>query len=93
MSANLLRLVVGSLNLTPVFAPTTTAYTAATKDSSVTVIAYPESDNATVAITVGGTTVTNGDYAPLAVGENTLTIMVTVGETVKSYTVTITRSA
>ena len=96
MSANLLRLAIGSLRLTPTFdqTGTTVAYTATTPNASDKVTAVAESPNATIEIKVGGTTVVdNGGNAPWSVGSNSLTVKVTVGETNKTYTVTVTRSS
>ena len=90
-----MRLAIGSLTLTPTFdqTGTTIAYTATTANAQDKVQAVPESANANLVIKVGGTTnVANGGYAAWEVGSNTLTVACTVGETTKTYTVTVTRT-
>lgn len=54
--------------------------------------ATPTDQDATVAITNGSTSVTNGEAATWEVGENTLTIVVTNGTATETYTVTVTKS-
>ena len=94
LSADLLRLEVGSLSLTPSFAKVTTEYTATTSNAKDQIRVAPENVNATVLIKVGGTTeVANGGDANWSVGSNTLTVTVTSGQTSKTYTVTVTRSS
>lgn len=97
--ASLDDLNVGSLTLSPSFAPDTLAYTASAANnvSSVAVNAIAAQNGAQVAITVtSGTTtkkVNNGGNAALAVGENVIAITVTQGNATQVYTVTVTRAA
>ena len=89
---SLLMLTVGTLRLTPSFAPGNTEYAAATTESSVNVVAIAGDASATVAIKNGETTVTNGSSASLSAGENVITVTVTKGEDKRVYTVTVTKS-
>lgn len=94
--ANLASLSLSSGTLTPVFASSTTSYTAsvAYAVSSVNVTASPNSSDAT--FTINGQSATAGvaKSVALSVGSNAIPIVVTAqsGAT-KTYTVTITRGA
>ena len=92
--ATLTSLRIGNKALTPTFAPSTTAYTAATTDATNTINAVPADAGATVEITLGTAEIPNGTAATWAAGENTLTVTVTAedGSTTKTYTVTVTKS-
>lgn len=92
MSANLLGLAIGSLELTPEFDPETISYTAATTNATNKVTATPESETAELEIKVGDTVIENESSATWADGENTLTVKVTDGDLTKTYTVTVTKS-
>ncbi len=98
-NANLagLTLATGS-PLSPLFTPSTTAYTAevANDVSSITVTPTAADSNST--LTVNGKAVSSGEHSQsitLSVGPNTVTIVVTAqdGTTTKTYTVGITRLA
>lgn len=92
--ATLADLKIGSLTLSPVFASTTTTYTAATTNATNTITATPSDAGADISITVGGKEVNNGSAAEWAAGANTVKIDVTAadGKTAKTYTVTVTKS-
>ena len=68
-----------------------TEYTAETSNATNKVTAVAADETATVAITVGETSIENGSSANWAVGENTVTIKVTDGTVEKTYTVTVTK--
>ena len=88
--ANLASL--SGLTLSPSFDAGTVAYTAATTNTSDTVIAIPANDNAQVVMKLGADTVKNGTAIKWASGANTLTVTVKNGEATKVYTVTVTKS-
>jgi hypothetical protein len=90
--ADLSALSFGSLTLSPAFDAGTIAYTTSTSNATNTITATAADANATVAITVGSTPVTNGQAATGATGDNTVTITVTNGSTIKTYTITVTKS-
>lgn len=92
--ATLGSLRIGSKAMTPAFAPATDTYTAATTDATNTITAVPATAGATVEITAGTETVSNGSAATWSAGENTVTVKVTAedGTTTKTYTVTVTKS-
>ena len=85
-------LTLGVLRLTPTFSPSVTEYTASTTNSTNTVNAVATDEDATVAIKLGATDVTNGAAATWATGENELAITVTNGGSSKVYTVAVTKS-
>lgn len=88
--ANLASLT--GLTLSPSFDAGTVTYTAATTNTSDTVIAIPANDNAKVVMKLGTDTVKNGTAIKWAAGANTLTVTVTNGAATKVYTVTVTKS-
>ena len=96
--ATLSNLTISSGTLSPAFAPTTPSYTAAVGNgvSSLTVTPTVNQGNATVK--VNGTTVASGSPSgaiSLAVGSNTINVVVTAqdGTTTKTYAITVTRAA
>lgn len=89
--ATLSSLSLGAATLSPAFAPATTTYTATTTSATNTITATATDSNATILIKNGDTTVTNGEAATWAAGENTLTVTVTNGTESKVYTVTVTK--
>lgn len=91
-SADLASLTLGSLVLTPEFDADTVTYTTTTTNATNTVTATAVDADATIAITVGATSVTNGQAATWEIGENILTVTVTSGSETKTYTVTVTKS-
>ena len=92
--ATLSALKLGSLNLTPGFTSSNVTYTATTTAASNTITATPANAGAKVKVEVGGKEIENGKPATWSEGSNTVTITVTAadGETVKTYTVTVTKS-
>ena len=88
--ANLASL--SGLTLSPSFDAGTVSYTAATTNTSDTVIAIPANDNAQVVMKLGTDTVKNGTAIKWAAGANTLTVTVKNGAATKVYTVTVTKS-
>ena len=88
--ANLASL--SGLTLSPSFDGGTVSYTAATTNTSDTVIAIPANDNAQVVMKLGTDTVKNGTAIKWAAGANTLTVTVKNGAATKVYTVTVTKS-
>ena len=91
-SADLASLTLGSLTLTPEFDADTIVYTTTTTNATNTVTATAVDTDATIAITVGATSVTNGQAATWEIGENILTFIVTSGSVTKTYTITVTKS-
>jgi len=89
--ATLSALTIGSLALTPTFAPGTTSYTATTTNATNTVTATANAAGATVAIKVNNTTIQSGGSATWQAGTNTVEVTVTNGSTTKTYTVTVTK--
>ena len=82
--------------VTLAFDPATTGYTASVANSvsETTVTATTNHDGASYAIKLDGVTDADG-VIPLSVGTNAISIVVTAedGETVRTYTVTVTRAA
>lgn len=78
--------------LSPSFKGEVTAYTATTTNATNTVTATPLKSGAKVTITVGGEAHENGTAATWAAGENEVAVTVKYGTTVKTYTVTVTKS-
>lgn len=90
-NAALADLRIGSLDLSPKFAESTTNYTASTSNATNTITVIPASGSAEIEITVGDKAVTNGTAATWATGANNVTIKVKDGELEKTYTVTVTK--
>lgn len=90
-NVNLSALTIGSISLDPTFAAGTTAYTAETSNATNAITATAADENAGVAITVNGDSLTNGSSATWEEGENTVAITVTNGGSSKTYTVTVTK--
>ncbi len=89
-----LTLSSGALNL--VFDSSTTSYTATVANAIESITLTPTLVDGTATVTVNGTSVTSGSASssvPLAVGDNTITTVVTAedGITTKTYTVVVTR--
>jgi gliding motility-associated-like protein len=97
-NAYLLYLSVQTATLSPTFAYKTLAYTSNVPNATASVTITPSVLDLTATVKVNGTTVANktasGPIA-LAVGANTITVLVTAqdGTTTQTYTVTITRAA
>ncbi len=84
--------------LTPTFAPGTTSYTLSVANSVSSMTVKPVSSDANATIKVNGTTVASGTTSgaiALAVGPNTVSVVVTAqdGTTTKTYTITVTRAS
>ena len=92
-NAKLSVLTVGNLTLTPAFNAEVVSYRATTANASDIVTVLAADRAASVTVTNGSTPVANGSAATWADGENTLTIAVTNGSAVKTYTVTVTKTA
>ena len=91
-NAKLSVLTIGNLTLSPAFNANTTAYAATATNATDKITAAAADSNATIAITNGATSVANGSAATWTTGENTLTVTVTNGAIIKTYTVTVTKS-
>ena len=68
------------------------SYTATTENDSDVVAAATESPSAALAITLNGAELENGGEAQWQEGSNALELTVTLGETEKVYTVTVTKT-
>ena len=97
-NANLSNLGLSSGSLSPAFSFGTVDYTASVANSVRSLSITPTVADSTASVTVNGTVVTSGSASGainLAVGVNTITVVVTAqdGVTTKTYTLTITRAA
>ncbi len=84
--------------LSPIFAPATTSYTLAVKNSITSMTVKPVTSDANATIKVNGATVVSGTTSQaiaLAVGSNNISVVVTAqdGTTTRTYTITVTRAA
>jgi len=84
--------------LAPVFASTTTSYTASVVNGVTSMTVTPTVEDTTATIKVNGTAVASGSASgaiTLAVGSNTITTAVTAqdGVTTKTYSLVVTRAA
>ena len=87
-----------SITLDPAFAGATESYTASVGNTVTSLRVTPTARQANATVTVNGTAVTSGQESGvinLAVGANTIAIVVTAqdGTTTKTYTLTATRAA
>lgn len=85
-------LTIGSLLLTPAFASDTLSYTADTTNATNTINAVASDAGAVIVIENNGVTVANGSAITWASGINMVTITVTSGTFVTTYTVVVTKS-
>lgn len=90
--ATLSALSLGSISLFPAFSADVTEYTAETSNSTNTITATATDSKAAVEIKNGNTVVTSGSSATWSEGENTVTVKVTNGSAVKTYTIKVTKS-
>ena len=90
--ATLSALSLGSLTLSPTFSANVTEYTTETSNSTNTITATAADSSAVVEIKNGETVVASGSAATWNEGANTVTVKVTNGSAVKTYTVTVTKS-
>ena len=83
--------------LVPGFDPDTTSYTDNVANSVSSIRVVPTAEDSNVSITVNGEPVTSGnmsDPKTLAVGSNTISVVVTAQDTsTKTYTITVIRAA
>jgi len=96
-NATLSSLVMSAGTLSPNFATGITSYTASVANSTTSVTLTPIINNTNGTITVNGAAVTPGTASagiPLAVGPNTVTMIVTAqdGITTRTYSIIITRA-
>ncbi|ASU32658.1 cadherin-like beta sandwich domain-containing protein [Mucilaginibacter xinganensis] len=96
--ATLANLITNAGALNPVFATLTTAYTLRVPNATTSIKLTPTATAGDAAIKVNGTTTASGVASasvPLSVGDNVINTVVTAsdGTTVKTYTLTVTRSA
>jgi phi13 family phage major tail protein len=89
--ATLSSLTLGSLTLSPTFNSAATEYTATTENATNTITAVAIDNNAGIAITVNGNSISSGQSATWESGINTVAITVTNGNTTKTYTITVTK--
>ncbi len=97
INANLASMSPSVAPLSPAFAPATLSYTLAVKNTITSMTVKPVTSDATATMTVNGTALASGaTSAPiaLAVGANTINVVVIAqdGKTSKSYTITATRA-
>ena len=94
--ATLSNLTIDSGTLTPTFNSGVTSYTASVANSVSTINVTATANNSGATINVNRSNVGSGATTPisLAVGSNTITIIVTASDgTVKTYTITVTRAS
>ncbi|MEJ8303877.1 cadherin-like beta sandwich domain-containing protein [Saccharibacillus sacchari] len=95
--ATLSNLAVNQGTLSPTFAPGTTSYSVSVPNNATSINVTPTVNQANATVTVNGATTTSGSAQtiPLAVGSNTIQVVVTAqdGSTTKTYTITVTRAA
>jgi gliding motility-associated-like protein len=96
-NANLATLTISSGTLSPVFASATSSYAASVSGTTTSITVTPTLSDLNASIKVNGSAVTSGNPSSaqaLAVGANTITIVVTAqdGTTTQTYTVTVTRA-
>ncbi len=95
--ASLASISLSSGTLSPVFASGVTSYSASVNNLVDSITVTPMSGEANASVTVNGAAVVSGsasDKIALAVGNNTITTVVTAqdGNTVKTYIITVTRA-
>ncbi|MFM8720684.1 MAG: cadherin-like beta sandwich domain-containing protein [Chthoniobacterales bacterium] len=96
-NANLSALSLSSGVLNPVFASSTTSYTASVDNAVTSITVTPTVSDATASVKVNGSTVASASTSSpinLNVGSNTINVVVTAqdGTTTKTYTITVTRA-
>ncbi|HZY37416.1 MAG TPA: FG-GAP-like repeat-containing protein [Mucilaginibacter sp.] len=94
--ASLIDLTVSEGTLTPVFNSGTTAYTDSVSNLITSITVTPTTSNNYATVTINGVVVASGtpsNAIPLAVGENTITVIVTAqdGLTTDTYTIHVYR--
>jgi len=96
-NADLAALSLSSGTLSPAFAGGTLSYTASVGNATTALTVTPTVADATARVTVNGVTTTSGNSSSaiaLAVGANTIQILVTAQDatTTRTYTITVTRA-
>jgi gliding motility-associated-like protein len=95
-NAGLAGLTISSGTLSPVFATSTTGYTATVTNATTAITVIPVTIDPTATVTVNGVSVHSGSASgaiPLNVGPNTISTVVTAQNgTTKTYTIVVTRS-
>lgn len=93
-NAALSSLSLGAAALSPEFAAETTTYSAATSNTQNTINAVPADASALLSVLLNNEEVENGSALIWKAGENTVQVTVTAenGTTLKTYTVTVTKS-
>ncbi len=96
-SALLSNMVVSAGTLSPAFSASTNTYTEFVPNSTSSITITPTVNVPNATITVNGNPVTSGSASsglPLAVGNNTITVVVTAqsGSPVQTYTITVNRA-
>ncbi len=97
-NANLASINPSATPLSPAFTPATTSYTLSVPNATASMTVKPTTSDANATLKVNGTSVASGTVSPpiaLAVGPNTVSLVVTAqnGTTTKTYTITVTRAA
>ncbi|QJD95219.1 hypothetical protein HH214_04665 [Mucilaginibacter robiniae] len=97
VDATLSNLAIGATTISPTFTSGTTSYTAMVSNSVDYVTITPTATNANATIKVNGSTTKSGyssSYMPVAVGSNSIPVVVTAqdGSTTKTYTLTVIRA-
>ncbi len=92
-SADLAKLVPGTGTLSPVFNKDVLSYAIAVSGVTSNIKFTPTASSAAANITVNGVAVASGSAATvaLAIGANSIPVVVTAGAITKTYTVTVTR--
>lgn len=90
--ATLQSLAIGSVTLTPAFNGNVSTYTATTTNATNAVTAVATDDDATVSISVNGTSLTSGQSATWQNGVNVVSVVVANGDVTNAYTVVVTKS-
>ncbi|HTK20459.1 MAG TPA: cadherin-like beta sandwich domain-containing protein, partial [Mucilaginibacter sp.] len=95
-NATLSNLTISPGTLTPAFASGTTVYTASVSNATTSIAVTPTTTDGNATVTVNGTTASSGSpftVNGLAVGPNTVTVVVTAqdGVTQTAYTIIVTR--
>lgn len=86
-------MTIGSLSLSPAFAPEVVEYSTTTTNETNKITATPAKSGAAVEIKVNDAAVENGGSGTWNEGVNTVKITVRYGTTTQVYTVTVTKTA
>jgi hypothetical protein len=92
VDASLKSIVVAGGTLSPTFSANVTYYEAAVTAAGAFTVAAADSD-ATIAVTLNGSTVTNGATLTWVAGQNIVLVTVTNVDTIKTYAVVVTYTA